>query len=54
MGDQIQQSWKQLQEAVSTTQNITALTMAVYLVLGGLLALYLRKSTARFSKLSTR
>ena len=42
MGDQIQQSWKQLQEAVSTTQNVSALTMSVYLVIGGLLALYLR------------
>jgi hypothetical protein len=49
MGDQIQESWKQLQEAVSTTQNVTALTMAVYLVLGGLLALYLRVLYTRCS-----
>lgn len=50
MGDQIEQSWKQLQEAVSTTQNITALTMAVYLLLGGLLALYLRVLYTHCSK----
>lgn len=49
MGDQIQESWKQLQEAVSTTQNVSALTMAVYLVLGGLLALYLRVLYTRCS-----
>ena len=49
MGDQIQQSWKQLQEAVSTTQNVSALTMSVYLVLGGLLALYLRVLYTRCS-----
>lgn len=49
MGDQIQQSWKQLQDAVSTTQNVSALTMAAYLVLGGLLALYLRVLYTRCS-----
>jgi len=49
MGDQFQQSWKQLQDAVSTTQNVTALTMCVYLVLGGVLALYLRVLYARCS-----
>lgn len=49
MGDQIQQSWKQLQDAVSTTQNVSALTMSVYLILGGLLALYLRVLYTRCS-----
>lgn len=49
MGDQIQETWKQLQEAVSTTQNVSALTMGAYLILGGLLALYLRVLYTRCS-----
>lgn len=42
MHDQIQESWKQLQESVSVAQNVSALTLAVYLLLGGFLALYIR------------
>jgi Domain of unknown function (DUF4956) len=40
--DQIQESWKQLQDSVSIAQNISAITLAVYLLLGGFLALYIR------------
>lgn len=42
MQDQIQESWRQLQESVSIAQNISAITLAAYLVLGGFLALYIR------------
>lgn len=42
MHDQIQESWHQLQESVSIAQNISAITLAVYLLLGGFLALYIR------------
>ena len=42
MQDQIQESWRQLQESVAIAQNISAITLAAYLVLGGFLALYIR------------
>ncbi len=42
MEDQIQESWSQLRSAVSLSQNVSALSLAAYLVLGGLLALYIR------------
>lgn len=42
MQDQIQESWKQLQDSVSVAQNTSAITLAVYLLVGGLLALYVR------------
>jgi hypothetical protein len=42
MHDQIQESWKQLQDAVSIAQNVSAITLAVYLLPGGFLALYIR------------
>ncbi|NLS92168.1 MAG: DUF4956 domain-containing protein [Planctomycetaceae bacterium] len=42
MQDQIQESWRQLQESVSIAQNISAITLAAYLLLGGFLALYIR------------
>jgi len=42
MHDQIQESWTQLQDSVSIAQNVSAITLAVYLLLGGFLALYIR------------
>ncbi len=42
MHNQIQESWKQLQDSVSIAQNVSAISLAVYLVLGGFLALYVR------------
>ncbi len=42
MHDQIQESWQQLQDSVSIAQNISAITLAAYLLLGGFLALYIR------------
>ncbi len=42
MQPQIQETWRQLQQSVSVTQNVSALTLAVYLLLGGFLALYIR------------
>ena len=42
MHDQLQESWNQLLDAVSVAQNVSALTLAAYLVLGGALALYIR------------
>ncbi len=45
---QIQDSWQQLRDAVSVQQNISALTLVVYLLLGGVLALYVRLLYRRF------
>lgn len=42
MHEQIQESWNQLQTAVSAAQNVSAINLAVYLVLGGGLAVYIR------------
>ncbi len=42
MQTQLQEAWNQLQNSVSTTQSNSALSLAVYLLLGGLLALYIR------------
>ena len=42
MQDTIQDTWRQIQESVSVAQNISALTLAAYLLLGGGLALYIR------------
>jgi len=42
MHDQLQESWNQLRDSVSVAQNVSALTLAAYLVLGGALALYIR------------
>ncbi len=42
MHDQIRESWNQLQDSVSIAQNVSAITLAVYLILGGFLALYVR------------
>jgi hypothetical protein len=40
--NQLQEVWKQLEGTVSNGQNVTALTLCAYLVLGGILALYCR------------
>ena len=52
MGDeasqQIQNSWQQLRDAVSIEQNISALTLVVYLLIGGALALYVRLLYRKF------
>ena len=37
-----EESWKALQSSVSIAENVPVLAIAVYMVLGGLLALYLR------------
>ena len=42
MQESFQETWNQLQNSVSVQQNISALTLAVYLLLGGFLALYVR------------
>ena len=42
MQDQIQESWQQLQDSVSVAQNISAMNLAAYLVLGGLLSIFIR------------
>ncbi len=49
MHDQIRQSWNQLQTSVSAAQNVSAINLAVYLLLGGLLAVYIRLLYRRFS-----
>lgn len=49
MNEQIRESWDQLQDSVSAVQNASALTMAVYLLLGGVLSLYLRVLYTRCS-----
>ena len=36
---QIQDSWQQLRDAVSVEQNVSALTLVVYLLVGGAMAL---------------
>lgn len=52
MGDEVQQqlqdTWKQLRDAVSVSPNITALTLVVYLLIGGALALYVRVLYRKF------
>lgn len=45
---QIQNSWQQLRDAVSVQQNISALTLVVYLLVGGALALYVRLLYRKF------
>ncbi|MHB8969403.1 MAG: DUF4956 domain-containing protein [Pirellulaceae bacterium] len=39
---QLQTAWKQLEGSVSNGQNVSALTLCAYLLLGGVLALYCR------------
>ena len=39
---QLENAWKQLEGSVSNGQNVSALTLCAYLVLGGVLALYCR------------
>ena len=46
---QIQKTWQQLRDAVSIEQNVSAITLAIYLLLGGALALYTRWLYRRFS-----
>ncbi len=52
MGDeasqQIQNSWQQLRDAVTVPQNTSALTLVVYLLLGGAMALYVRLLYRKF------
>ena len=45
---QIQNSWQQLRDAVSVQQNTSALTLVVYLLVGGALALYVRLLYRKF------
>lgn len=42
MEQQIEETWNQLRDSVSAAQNVSALGLAVSLVLGGLLSLYIR------------
>lgn len=42
MDQQIQDTWNQLRDAVSVEQNVSALTLAIYLLLGGAMSLYIR------------
>jgi hypothetical protein len=39
---QLQEAWSQLESSVTNGQNVSALTLGVYLLLGGILALYCR------------
>jgi hypothetical protein len=39
---QLQEAWSQLESSVTNGQNVSALTLGVYLLLGGVLALYCR------------
>ena len=39
---QFQEAWKQLEGSLSAGQNVSALSLSVYLVLGGLMSLYIR------------
>ena len=42
MHQQLQDCWNQLQNSVSYSQNTSAMSLAVFLVIGGVLAMYLR------------
>jgi hypothetical protein len=42
MHEQLQQCWDQLSGSVSVTQSMSAFSLAVYLLIGGLLAMYIR------------
>ncbi len=42
MDSQLQESWEQLRQAVSVEQNVSAMTMAIYLLLGAVMSLYIR------------
>lgn len=42
MDQHVKEAWDQLRQAVSVEQNVSALALSVYLVMGGLMALYLR------------
>ena len=42
MDSQLQESWEQLRQAVSIEQNVSAMTVAVYLLLGAAMSLYIR------------
>ncbi len=42
MDSQLQESWEQLRQAVSVEQNVSAMTMAIYLLLGAAISLYIR------------
>lgn len=39
---EIQQTWQQLRDAVSNAQHVSAITLVVYLLAGGLLSIYIR------------
>ncbi len=49
MEDQLRESWQQLRDSVTASADMNAITMCVYLALGGLLAVYLRWLYARCS-----
>lgn len=40
--DNFQEAWQQLEQSITSDQNVSVLSLAVYLVLGGIIALYLR------------
>lgn len=42
MDSQLQESWEQLRQSVSIEQNVSAMTVAIYLLLGAAMALYIR------------
>ncbi len=42
MENQLQESWNQLRDAVSASQNVSALSLAFYLLVGGVLSIYIR------------
>lgn len=42
MDSHLQESWEQLRQAVSIEQNVSAMTVAIYLLLGAAMSLYVR------------
>lgn len=42
MENQLQESWNQLRDTVSASQNVSALSLAVYLLMGGFISIYVR------------
>ena len=49
MSQPVQETWQQLQTAISQTQHATVPKLFIYLTLGGLLAMYIRFLYSRTS-----
>jgi hypothetical protein len=47
--EQLRQAWEQLGGSLTNGQHVSAITLGIYLLLGGVLALYARMLYARFS-----